>query len=180
MDTQKNSEGLIMAETKFKGQIVHTAGNLPVIHTKAPDFRLVDRDLKEHSLQEFRGKRKLLSTVPSLDTGVCSTMTKHINDFAKKHHDFVFITVSADLPFAQKRFCEQEGVHNVLILSMMRDKEFGKSYGVLLHDGPLAGLLARALFVLDEKDHVNYLELVPEITQEPNYHKAFEILQGHR
>lgn len=169
-----------MVETKFKGQTVHTAGNLPVIHTKAPDFRLVDKDLKERFLHEFHGKRKLVATAPSLDTGVCSTMTKHLNEFAKKHPNLLFITVTADLPFAQKRFCEHEGVHNVLTLSMMRDKEFGKSYGVLIQDGPLAGLLSRALFVLDEKDHVNYLELVPEITHEPNYHKAFEILQGHR
>ncbi len=169
-----------MAEIKLKGQVVHTTGNLPAIHTKAPDFRLVDKDLKERSLHEFHGKRKLLCTVPSLDTGVCSAMTKHVNEFAKKHPNFLLITVSADLPFAQKRFCEQEGVHNVLTLSMMRDKEFGKSYGVLLQDGPLAGLLARSLMVLDEKDHVNYIELVSEITQEPNYHKAFEVIQGHR
>ncbi|MBX7065853.1 MAG: thiol peroxidase [Parachlamydiales bacterium] len=169
-----------MAETKFKGQPVRTSGNLPTIHTKAPDFRLIDKDLKEHTLHEFHGKKKLLCTVPSLDTGVCSTMTKHINEFAKKHPNFVFITVSADLPFAQKRFCEHEGVHNVVTLSMMRDKEFGKAYGLLLIDGPLAGLLARSVLVLDEKDHVNYLELVPEITQEPNYHKAFEVIQGHR
>lgn len=168
-----------MAETKLKGQTVKTSGNLPPIHTKAPDFRLVDKDLKEHTLHEFHGKRKLISTVPSLDTGVCSTMTKHINEFAKKHPNFVFITVSADLPFAQKRFCEHEGVHNVVTLSMMRDKEFGKAYGLLLVDGPLAGLLARSILVLDEKDHVNYLELVPEITQEPNYHKAFDAIQGH-
>jgi thiol peroxidase len=145
---------------------------------KAPDFRLIDKDLKERTLHEFQGKRKLLSTVPSLDTGVCSLMTKHINEFAKKHPNFVFITVSADLPFAQKRFCEHEGVHNVVTLSMMRDKEFGKAYGLLLQDGPLAGLLARALFILDEKDHVKYLELVPEITHEPNYHKAFEVIQS--
>lgn len=168
-----------MAETKFKGNTVHTAGKLPALHIKAPDFRLVDKDLKERTLHEFQGKKKLLSTVPSLDTGTCSLMTKHINEFAKKHPNFIFITVSADLPFAQKRFCEHEGVHNVLTLSMMRDKEFGKTYGLLLQDGPLAGLLARALFILDEKDHVKYLELVPEITQEPNYHKAFEVIQGH-
>ena len=168
-----------MTETKFKGQVVHTTGNTPPMHTKAPDFRLVDKDLKERTLHEFQGKKKLLSTVPSLDTGVCNTMTKHINEFAKKYPHFVFITVSADLPFAQKRFCEQEGVHNALTLSMMRDKEFGKSYGLLLQDGPLAGLLARSILVLDEKDHVNYFELVPEITQEPNYHKAFEALLGH-
>lgn len=169
-----------MAETKFKGSPVHTLGNVPALHMKAPDFRLVDKDLKERTLHEFQGKKKMICTVPSLDTGVCSLMTKHINEFAKKHPNLIFITVSADLPFAQKRFCEQEGVHNVLTLSMMRDKEFGKAYGLLLHDGPLAGLLARSVFVLDEKDHVNYLELVPEITQEPNYHKAFEVIQGHR
>lgn len=169
-----------MAETKLKGQPVRTSGNLPAVHMKAPDFRLVDKDLKEHSLHEFQGKRKLLCTVPSLDTGVCSLMTKHINEFAKKHPQFVFITVSADLPFAQKRFCEQEGVHNMVTLSMMRDKEFGKAYGLLLIDGPLAGLLARSVWVLDEKDHVNYMELVPEITHEPNYHKAFEVILNHK
>ena len=155
-----------MAETKLKGQVVHTTGNLPLMHTKAPDFRLVDQNLSEHTLREFHGKRKLLSTVPSLDTGVCSTMTKHINEFAKKHPNFVFIIVSADLPFAQKRFCESEGVRGVITLSMMRDKEFGKAYGILLQDGPLAGILARSLFVLDEKDQISYVELVEEITQE--------------
>lgn len=103
-------------------------------------------------------------------------MTKHFNEFAKKHPQFVFLTISADLPFAQKRFCEQEGVHNVITLSMMRDKEFGKAYGVLIEDGPLAGVLARSVFVLDEKDHVLYAELVAEITKEPNYHKALEVL----
>lgn len=169
-----------MTHVTFKGKTINLSGNLPLVHTKAPDFHLVDREMKDRSLAEFQGKRKILSTVPSIDTGTCSTMTKHINEFAKKHSDFVFLTVSADLPFAQKRFCEQEGVHNVLTFSMMRNKDFGKSYGVLIQDGPMAGLLARSLFVLDEKDHVLYLELVAEITTEPNYHKAFEILQGHR
>lgn len=169
-----------MAQIKFKGKPVNTFGNLPTIHTKAPNFRLIDQDLVEHTLEQFKGKRKLLTTVPSLDTGVCNTMTKHINDFAKKHHDFVFITVSADLPFAQKRFCEAEGVHNVLTLSTIRDKSFGEKYGVLMTDGPLEGLLARSVLVLDEKDHVLYEELVEEITEEPNYHKATEFLQKHR
>ncbi len=168
-----------MTQTNFKGKPIHLMGNLPQIHTKAPDFKLVDKELKDRSLTEFHGKRKLLATVPSLDTGVCATMTKHINEFAKKNPNFIFITVSSDLPFAQKRFCEAENVHNVLSLSMMRDKEFGKSYGLLMQDGPLGGLLARSLIALDEKDHVLYIELVPEITQEPNYHKAFEVLQGH-
>lgn len=168
-----------MASVTFKGKPVHTLGNLPSIHMKAPDFKLVDKDLHDRTLHEFQGKRKILSTVPSLDTGVCSIMTKHLNEFAKKHPEIMILTVSADLPFAQKRFCEAEGVHNVLLLSMMRDKEFGKTYGLLMQDGPLAGILARSLFVLDEKDHILYVELVSEITTEPNYHKAFEVLQGH-
>jgi len=164
-----------MTQTMLKGNPVHIAGHLPALQTKAPDFRLVDKNLKEHTLREFSGKRKLIATVPSLDTATCSLMTKHFNEFAKKHPGALIITVSADLPFAQKRFCEQGDVHNVLTLSMMRDKEFGKSYGILIEDGPLAGVLARSVFVLDEKDHVLYVELVPEITQEPNYHKALEV-----
>ncbi len=167
-----------MAEIKLKGNPIHTVGHLPTLQTKAPDFRLVDKNLKDHTLQEFRGKRKLLATVPSLDTPTCSLMTKHFNEFGKKHPEIVLITVSADLPFAQKRFCEHEGVHNVLTLSMMRDKEFGKAYGVLIQDGPLAGILARSVLVIDEKDHILYSELVSEVTQEPNYHKAFEALQS--
>ena len=167
-----------MAEIKLKGNPIHTVGHLPTLQTKAPDFRLVDKNLKDHTLQEFRGKRKLLATVPSLDTPTCSLMTKHFNEFGKKHPEIVLITVSADLPFAQKRFCEHEGVHNVLTLSMMRDKEFGKAYGVLIQDGPLAGILARSVLVIDEKDHILYSELVSEVTQEPNYHKALEALEG--
>ncbi|HSX10605.1 MAG TPA: thiol peroxidase [Chlamydiales bacterium] len=169
-----------MATVTLKGKSVKTVGNFPALHMKAPDFRLTDKDLKDHTLQQYNGKRKIIATVPSLDTGTCSIMTKHFNDFAKKHPEALIITVSADLPFAQKRFCEAEGVHNVLTLSMMRDKEFGKSYGVLIQDGPLAGVLARSVIVLDEKDHVLYTELVPEITSEPNYHKALEVFQGHR
>lgn len=162
-----------MAKITFKGNPIHTSGNLPPLHTKAHDFCLIDKDLKERTLHEFHGKKKILSTVPSLDTGVCSLMTKHLNEAAKKHPNLIIITVSADLPFAQNRFCQAESVHQVLTLSMMRDKEFGKTYGLLITDGPLAGLLARSLFVLDEKDHILYSELVPEITQEPDYHKAF-------
>lgn len=160
----------------LKGKPIKTSGHLPPLHTKAPDFRLVDADLRDRSLHEFDGKKKLLATVPSLDTGTCSLMTKHFNEFGKKHPGPVLLTVSADLPFAQKRFCEKEAVHNVITLSMMRDKEFGRAYGVLIEDGPLAGVLARSVFVLDEKNHVLYCELVSEITQEPNYHKALEAL----
>jgi thiol peroxidase len=167
-----------MSQVTLKGKPIRLSGNLPALHIKAPDFKLVDKDLKDRSLHEFQGKRKLIATVPSLDTGTCSIMTKHFNEFGKKHPDVVIVTVSADLPFAQKRFCETENVHNVLTLSMMRNKDFGKAYGILIEDGPLAGILARSVTVLDEKDHVLYTELVPEITQEPNYHKALEKLQG--
>lgn len=167
-----------MGQITIKGKPIQIAGHLPTLHNKVPDFHLVDKDLKDRTLQHFQGKRKLIATVASLDTGVCNTMTKHFNEFAKKHPNTVIVTVSADLPFAQKRFCEQEEVHNVIILSMMRDKEFGKAYGLLIQEGDFAGLLARAVFVLDEKDHLLYMELVPELVQEPNYHKALEILQG--
>lgn len=162
-----------MTQTKLKGTPVRLTGQLPPLNTKAPEFRLVDKDLKDHTLKEWQGKKKIIATVPSLDTGVCSTMTKHFNELAKKHPGIAILIVSTDLPFAQKRFCEHEGVHNVFTLSMMRDKEFGKAYGLLIADGPLAGILARSVIVLDEKDHVLYTELVPEITEEPNYQKAF-------
>ncbi|MDE3045787.1 MAG: thiol peroxidase [Verrucomicrobiota bacterium] len=166
-----------MAQITLKGKPIHTTGELPPLNTKAPDFVLVDKDLKDRKLSEFNGKKKLLSIVPSLDTPTCSIMTKHFNDFAKKNPDVVIITISADLPFAQKRFCEQEQVHNVLTLSMMRNKDFGKSYGLLIQDGPVAGLLARAVLVLDEKDHVLYSELVSEVSEEPNYHDALKHLK---
>ncbi len=167
-----------MAQITFKNKPVRIIGKLPALQTRAPDFELVDKELQNRSLHEFQGKRKILATVPSLDTGVCSLMTKHFNEFAKKHPNVVILTVSCDLPFAQKRFCETENVHNVLTLSLMRNKDFGKSYGILIEDGPLAGLLARSVIVLDEKDHVLYTELVSEITEEPNYHKAFEVLHA--
>lgn len=162
-------------QISLKGQPIHTSGNLPT--GKAPEFKLVDQDLKDHTLKEFAGKKKILATVPSLDTGVCSTMTKHLNEFAKKHPEIPIIIVSTDLPFAQKRFCEAEKVNNVHTFSMMRDKEFGKAYGLLIVDGPLAGILARSLSVIDENDQVVYSELVGEITSEPNYSKAFEVLK---
>jgi thiol peroxidase len=168
-----------MVQISLKGKPVHTVGHLPAVNTKAPDFKLVDKDLKERSLSEFHGKRKIIITVPSLDTSTCSTMTQHFNLIAKKHPELVVLVVSADLPFAQKRFCEKENVHNSHTLSMMKDKVFGKSYGVLMEDGPLEGILARSVFVLDEKDHVLYCELVKEISQEPDYHKATEIALKH-
>ena len=165
-----------MAEITLKGKPIHTNGDLPALGKKAPEFTLIDRELHDRTLHSFRGKRKLIATVPSLDTGTCSIMTHRVNEFAKKHPEYIFLTISADLPFAQKRFCEAENVHNVLTLSAMRGHAFGKAYGLLIEDGPLAGILARSLLVLDEEDLVLYSELVSEITQEPNYELAFDRL----
>lgn len=169
-----------MAKIALKGNPIHTSGHLPGRGAKAPDFHLVDQNLATHSLKDYPGKKKILATVPSLDTDVCSMMAKHLNEFGKKHPHVQILIVSADLPFAQKRFCSKEQVSNVATLSMMRDKEFGKIYGVLIQDGPLAGLLARSLLVLDERDHIVYGELVSEIAQEPDYHRAFEALEDGR
>ncbi|MBI2743253.1 MAG: thiol peroxidase [Chlamydiales bacterium] len=165
-----------MAKITLKGNPVHTSGELPAQGSVAVDFLLTDSSLKDRSLKEFQGKRKLISIVPSLDTPVCSLSTKKFNETAKKHPEVVFMVVSADLPFAQKRACETEKVENVLTLSMMRSKDFAKNYGVLLVDGPLAGITARAVLVLDEKNKVVYRELVPEIAQEPDYDKAIKAL----
>jgi thiol peroxidase len=158
-----------MVKITFKGSPIHTSGKIPARLSIAPDFRLVDKDLKDRNLSEFSGKKKVIATVPSLDTGVCSMMTKQLNDLAKKHSEAVFITISADLPFAQNRFCSAEGVSNVIMLSTMRNHDFGREYGLLIIDGPLEGVLARSVMVLDEKDKLIYGELVSEITKEPNF-----------
>lgn len=166
-----------MANVLFKGTPAHTSGELPKVGSKAPDFKLTAGDLSEVSLANFKGKKKLLSIVHSLDTGVCAASTKRFNDFAKNHADVVVLVVSCDLPFAQGRFCGAEGVKNVVTLSMMRDRHFAKDYGVLLTDSPLAGLTARATLVLDENDKVLYTQLGPELTVEPDYDKAFAALK---
>lgn len=165
-----------MAKVTLKGSTIHTKGDLPKKGTKAPDFHLLDQDLIEKSLKDFAGKRKLLYALISVDTSVCSASSKKLNEFAKKHPDLAILVISADLPFALKRFCAAEGTKNIITLSTLRDKEFGERYGLTLKDGPLAGLLARALLVLDEKDTIQYIELVPEISQEPNYESAFDAL----
>lgn len=164
-----------MAQITLKGNPIHTIGDLPKVGSKAPDFKLVDTDLKDVTLADFRGKKKLLNIVPSLDTPVCATSTKKFNERARG--EAVMLIISADLPFAQKRFCDMEKADNVKTLSMMRDRNFAKDYGVLITDGPLAGICARAVVVLDENDVVKYTELVPEIAQEPNYDKALAALK---
>jgi thiol peroxidase len=161
-----------MATVTLKGNPIHTNGELPAAGTPAPDFKLTNTDLKDVSLADFKGKKKILNIVPSLDTGVCATSTRKFNESGGKLADTVVLVISADLPFAMKRFCTTEGLQNVVSLSMIRGKAFAKDYGVLLQDGPLAGLTARAVVVLDANDKVVYRELVPEIGQEPNYDAA--------
>jgi thioredoxin-dependent peroxiredoxin len=166
-----------MATTKLRGNPINTNAELPSVGAKAPDFALVDGDLKEVKLADFKGKKKLLNIVPSLDTPICAISTKKFNDFAKSRSDVAVFTISADLPFAQKRFCAAENIGNVKTLSMMRDRNFAKDYGVLIQNGPLTGITARAVVVLDENDKVIYRELVPEIGQEPNYEAAIGALK---
>ncbi len=163
-----------MATVTLKGNPIHTNGDLPAVGARAPDFRLVDGDLKDVSLEAFRGKKKILNIVPSLDTGVCATSTRKFNEKAAGLPNTVVLVVSSDLPFAAKRFCTTEGLKNVVPLSLMRSRAFAKDYGVLLVDGPRAGITARAVVVLDENDQVVYRQLVPEIGQEPDYDAALK------
>jgi thiol peroxidase len=166
-----------MAQVTLKGNPIHTNGELPAVGAKAPDFKLTGGDLKDVSLADFQGKRKVLNIVPSLDTAVCATSTRRFNEAAGKLENTVVLVVSADLPFAAKRFCTTEGLQNVVPLSLMRDRKFAQDFGVLLTDGPLAGLCARAVVVLDEKDTVVYRQLVPEIGQEPDYDQAIRAVK---
>jgi len=161
-----------MAQVTLGGNPIHTNGELPAVGAKAPDFKLTSGDLKDLTLADFKGKKKILNIVPSLDTPVCATSTRKFNETAGKLPNTVVLVVSADLPFASSRFCTTEGLQNVTTLSLMRDKNFAKDYGVLIQDGPLAGVCARAVVVVDESDKVVYKQLVPEIKQEPDYEKA--------
>ncbi len=161
-----------MAQVTLKGNPIHTNGELPKVGAAAPAFKLTNGDLKDVTLADFKGKKKIMNIVPSLDTSVCATSTRKFNESGGKLPNTVVLVISADLPFASKRFCTTEGLQNVVTLSLMRDKNFAKDYGVLLQDGPLAGICARAVVVVDESDRVTYTQLVPEIGQEPDYDKA--------
>ena len=158
-----------MAKISLRGQAVNTAGELPAVDSEAPAFVLVDAKLRDRSLANYAGKTKLLSIVPSLDTPVCAKSTKTLNDLATDFPDVEVLVISADLPFAQGRFCGIEKLKNIQALSTMRSAAFAQDYGVLMSDGPLAGLCARAVLVLDENNRVLHQELVADITHEPDY-----------
>jgi len=165
-----------MATVTLSGNPINTNGDLPAVGATAPDFKLVDKDLNDVGLDAFAGKKKILSIVPSLDTGVCATSTKVFNERIGGRDDVVVLVASADLPFAQARWCGAESVDNVVTLSMMRSRNFAKDYGVLIEDGPLAGITARAVLALDADNKILHTELVPEIAQEPDYDAAIDAL----
>lgn len=163
-----------MATVTLGGNPVSTSGDLPAVGTKAPDFTLTGADLADVSLSTYAGKKVILNVFPSIDTAVCAASVRKFNQAAAGLANTVVLAISRDLPFAQKRFCGAEGIENVVTLSAMRDTDFGRKYGVLMTSGPLAGLFARSVVVLDESGKVVYRELVPEIKDEPKYDPAIK------
>lgn len=165
-----------MGTIKFKGNEVHTVGELPTLGAQAKDFKLIATDLQERSLQDFEGKKVIFNIFPSIDTGVCATSVRKFNEKANALSGVAVVNVSKDLPFAMNRFCAAEGLENVQNLSDFRGN-FGIDYGVTLTDSPLQGLLSRAVVVLDEAGKVIYTQQVPDITQEPDYDAALQAVQ---
>ncbi len=166
-----------MSTTKFKGAPVKIAGKFIEKGAVAPDFALVKTDLSALSLKDLKGKNVVLNIFPSLDTSVCAASVRKFNKLAAGLPNTVVLAVSKDLPFAHARFCTTEGIENVIPVSDFRTSDFDEKYGVLMEDGPLAGLLARSVVVVDKEGKVAYTELVPEITQEPDYDNAIAALK---
>lgn len=167
-----------METVYFNGQEVHTYGKVPEVGTKAPDFDLTGRDLSSIKLSDYAGKRVVLNVFPSLDTPVCAASVRTFNKDIAGMDNVAVICVSMDLPFAMQRFCTLEGIENVVAASAFRSPDFAKNYGLQITDGPLAGLLARCVIIIDENGKVAYRDLVSEITHEPDYKAAKEVLQG--
>ncbi|MBX2961405.1 MAG: thiol peroxidase [Cyclobacteriaceae bacterium] len=165
-----------MAQTKLGEKVVNTLGDLPSIGSTAPDFILTGSDMKEVTLNQFSGKNLVLNIFPSVDTGVCSASVREFNKRAANLTNTSVLCVSKDLPFAMKRFCAAEGINNVVTATDFRNRGFSTTYGVELVDGGFAGLLARAVVVIDSTGKVKYTELVPAIGQEPNYDAALAAL----
>lgn len=160
-----------MATITLQGNPFETVGNLPAVGAEAPAFTLVKTDLSEVGLGDFAGKTVILNIYPSVDTGICAASTRRFNEVASSNPDVAVLCISADLPFAHGRFCGAEGLENVVSLSTFRNPEFGTAYGVTIANGPLAGLMSRAVVVLKD-GKVAYTEQVPEIVQEPDYDAA--------
>jgi thiol peroxidase len=165
-----------MAEIKLGDTPVHTRGDLPAVGEAAPDFNLVGTDLAEHALSDYAGKSVVLNIFPSLDTAVCAASVRRFNEIASSRDHAVVLCISADLPFAHKRFCTAEVLDNVVSLSTFRGGGFADAYGVEMVDGKLAGLMSRAVVVVDAHGKVAYTEQVPAIGQEPDYEAALAAL----
>ena len=165
-----------MATITLHGNVFNTNGELPKVGADAPGFRLVGADLKDVTLHDFVGKKKVLNIFPSIDTPTCATSVRKFNEKASALKDTVVLCISADLPFANKRFCGAEGLSNVQTLSLMRGRGFSPEYGVQIEDGPLAGLTARAVVVIDANNKIVHTELVKEVADEPNYDAALKAL----
>ncbi len=166
-----------MAQITLKGNPIQTSGVLPAVGSIAPDFTLTTADLADVHLADYAGKKKIVNIVPSLDTGVCAASARRFDAAVNSLGDTVLLTVSCDLPFAMSRFCKAEGLENVVSLSQLRDRSFGKDWGVEITTGPLTGLLSRAVVVLDAGNKVLYTEQVPEIAQEPDYEAALQAVR---
>ena len=162
----------------FQGNPVAVANTIAQAGSKAQAFTLVAKDLSDVTLAQFAGKRKVLNIFPSIDTGVCAASVRKFNQLATEIDNTVVLCVSADLPFAQSRFCGAEGLSNVITLSTLRNPDFLKDYGVEITEGPLKGLAARAVVVIDENDNVIFSQLVNEITNEPDYAAALDVLKA--
>ncbi|MDU6453258.1 MAG: thiol peroxidase [Enterobacter hormaechei] len=162
----------------WQGNPVAVAGSIPQSGSKAQPFTLVAKDLSDVTLSQFAGKRKVLNIFPSIDTGVCAASVRKFNQLATEMNNTVVLCISADLPFAQSRFCGAEGLSNVITLSTLRSPDFLEKYGVAISEGALKGLAARAVLVIDENDNVVFSELVNEITTEPDYTAALEALKA--
>lgn len=165
-----------MAQVTLKGNAVSTSGDLPSTGSAAPDFKLVKTDLSEVSLSDFKGKKVVLNIFPSIDTGTCATSVREFNKKASELDNTVVLCISKDLPFAQARFCGAEGIDKVETLSAFRSDTFAKDYGIEMTDGPLKGLTARSVVVLDAEGKVTYTQLVSEIVDEPDYEGALKAL----
>ena len=166
-----------MAQITLKGNPINTSGKLPQIGTTAPDFVLTKTDLSDISLKDFAGKKIVLNIFPSVDTPVCAMSVRKFNSEIDKIENAVVVCASADLPFAHARFCGAEGIESAISASEFRNRDFGEAYGVRIVDGPLSGLLARAVVVIDETGKVAYTQQVPEIAEEPDYDRALNMLK---
>jgi thioredoxin-dependent peroxiredoxin len=165
-------EKKVMAKITLKGNPINTSGDLPAKNSKAPEFTLVKSNLENFFLSDIKGQKTILNIFPSLDTSTCAMSVRKFNELAAGKTGVVVLGISKDLPYAHRRFCSTEGITNVITLSGFRDTAFGKSYGVDITDGPMKGLYARSIVIIDDEGKVIYTQLVPEISQEPDYDQA--------